>query len=58
MQDYQASLERLRKDAEDAAIVRDLAKDQDKIALYHRLYLHYMLLAAEVEKALMEARQP
>ena len=52
MQDYKASLERLRRDAEEAAILRDRATDPDKSALYHRLYQHYMSLAAEVEKAI------
>ena len=52
MQDYKASLERLREDAEEAAIIRDRATDPDKAALYHRLYQHYMALAAEVEKAI------
>ena len=30
MQDYLASLERLRRDAEEAAIIRDRATDPDK----------------------------
>lgn len=52
MQDYEGSLKRLRRDAEEAAVVRDRATDPDKAALYHRLYQHYMSLAAEVEKAM------
>ena len=52
MQDYKASLERLRRDAEEAAMIRDRATDPDKAALYHRLYQHYMSLAADVEKAI------
>ena len=52
MQDYKASLERLRKDAEEAAAIRDRAADPAKRALYHRLYQHYMMLADEVEKAM------
>ena len=52
MQDYLASLERLRRDAEEAAIIRDRATEPDKSALYHRLYQHYTSLAAEVEKAI------
>jgi hypothetical protein len=52
MQDYKASLERLRRDASEAAIIRDRATDPDKAALYHRLYQHFMSLAAEVEKAM------
>jgi hypothetical protein len=38
MQDYHASLERLRKEAADAALVRDLATDKAKQELYDRLY--------------------
>ena len=52
MKDYLASLERLRRDAEEAAAIRDRASDPDKVALYHRLYRHYASLAAEVEKAI------
>jgi len=52
MQDYQASLERLRRDAEEAATIRDRATDPDKAALYNRLYHHFMSLATEVEKAI------
>jgi len=52
MQDYLASLERLRRDAAEAATIRDRATDPDKAALYHRLHQHYTSLAAEVEKAI------
>lgn len=52
MQDYLASLERLRRDAKEAAVIRDHARDPEKAALYHRLYQHYSSLAAEVEKAI------
>jgi hypothetical protein len=52
MQDYKASLESLRKDAAEAALVRDLATDKTKRELYDRLHQHYLQLAAEVEKAM------
>jgi hypothetical protein len=52
MKDYVASLERLRRDAQEAAAIRDGATDPDKVAPYHRLYQHYTPLAAEVEKAI------
>ena len=55
MKDYVASLERLRRDAEDAAIIRDRATDPDKSAIYHRLYRHYISLAVGVEKAIVDA---
>jgi hypothetical protein len=52
MQDYKASLERLLKDAEEAAAIRNRATDPEKVALYQRLYEHYLMLAGEVQKAL------
>jgi hypothetical protein len=55
MQDYKASLTRLTRDAEEAAVVRDRATDPDNIALYHRLHQHYLMLAEEVEKAISKA---
>ena len=55
MQDYKDSLERLRKDAAEALIIGDRATDPEKAALYHRLYQHYMALAAEVQKAINSA---
>ena len=55
MQDYKASLERLQKDAEEAAAIRDRSTDPEKIALYHRLHQHYLMLAGEVEKAIVKA---
>ena len=50
MKDYRASLEKLRKDAADAALVRDLATDPDKREMYHRLQHHFTMLADEVER--------
>lgn len=50
MKDYRASLEKLRKDAAEAALVRDLAAEPDKREMYHRLYVHFNLLADEVER--------
>ncbi|HUQ94416.1 MAG TPA: hypothetical protein VM120_22230 [Bryobacteraceae bacterium] len=47
MQDYKASLERLRMDAAEAAVVRDQATDPEKKALYHRLHQHYLSLAVK-----------
>ena len=58
MDDYRASLERLRKDAEEAAAIRDRATDPEKIAVYHRLHQHYLLLASEIEKAILQHVQP
>jgi hypothetical protein len=52
MKDYMASLERLRRDAAQAALARDLATDPNKRMLYDKLHLRYLQLAAEVEKAI------
>ncbi len=52
MKDYLASVEKLRKGAADAAIIRDLATDPDKRELYHRLHHHLTLLADEVARVI------
>jgi hypothetical protein len=40
MRDYHASLERLWKDAAEAALIRDLATDFTKREMFDRLHLH------------------
>lgn len=52
MKDYHASIEKLRKDAADAALIRDLATDRVKRDLYDRLHRHFSSLADEVEQAI------
>jgi hypothetical protein len=52
MQDYLASIEKLRRDAAEAALIRDLAADQTKREMFDRLYQHLNRLADEVEKAM------
>lgn len=52
MKDYLASIEKLRKDAAEAALIRDLASDKSKRELYQRLYVHLLRLADEIEQAL------
>ena len=52
MKDYRASIEKLRKDAVDAALIRDLATDQVKREMYDRLHRHLNRLADEVERAM------
>ena len=56
MKDVQASLEKLRADAAEAALVRDLATDPQKRALYTRLADHLSKLAGEVELAITQQR--
>jgi hypothetical protein len=52
MKDYQASLEKLRKDAAEAALIRDLATDPNKRDMFDRLHKHLSRLANEVEQAI------
>jgi hypothetical protein len=56
MKDMQSSLEKLRADAAEAALVRDLATDPAKRALYTRLADHLSKLADEVELAITQQR--
>jgi len=52
MKDYQASLEKLRKDAAEAALIRDLTTDKTKREMYSKLHEHFSLLADEIETAM------
>jgi hypothetical protein len=52
MKDMQATLEKLRTDAAEAALIRDLATDRHKQELFSRLADHLATLAAEVERAI------
>jgi hypothetical protein len=52
MKDYQASIEKLRKDAAEAALIRDLAADTTKREMFERLHQHLNRLADEVEQAM------
>ena len=52
MKDYQASLEKLRKDAAECALIRDLATDPTKREMFDRLAQHLNQLANEVEQAM------
>ena len=57
MKDYRASIEKLRKDAAEAALIRDLATDKVKREVYDKLHKHFNGLADEVEQA-MKASPP
>jgi hypothetical protein len=48
----QANPEKLRADAAEAALIRDLATDKQKRELFARLSVHLATLAAEVERAM------
>jgi ribosomal protein S7 len=52
MKDYKASIEQLRRDADEAALIRDLATDRTKREMFDRLAQHLVQLADEVERAM------
>jgi hypothetical protein len=52
MKDMRASLEKLRTDAAEAALIRDLTTDRRKREVFNRLADHFATLAAEVERAI------
>jgi hypothetical protein len=52
MKDYEGSLEKLRTDATEAALIRDLATHPAKRELFDRLAHHLTVLACEVEQAI------
>jgi hypothetical protein len=54
MKDYLAQAEKLRKDAAECALIRDLATDQAKRDLFDRLASHLMVLADQVEQAILQ----
>jgi hypothetical protein len=51
MQDYKAAITKLRSDAAEAALIRDLATEQSKRDIFDRLHDHLNRLADEVEQA-------
>jgi hypothetical protein len=52
MKDMRKQLEKLRTDAADCGLIRDLATDPAKRELFARLALHLETLAIEVERAI------
>ena len=52
MKDYLASIEKLREEAADAALIRDLATDTTKREAFARLHEHLNRLADELQRAL------
>ena len=53
MQHMSAQLEKLRSDAAECAMIRDLATDPKKRELFDRLAAHLTVLASELEKAMV-----
>lgn len=56
MRDYQTQVEKLRKDAAECALIRDLATDKAKQELFGRLAEHLNVLADQVETAMHERK--
>lgn len=52
MRDMKAQAEKLRQDAAECALIRDLATDPAKRELFTRLADHLTVLAQEVERAI------
>jgi hypothetical protein len=52
MKDYRATTEKLRTDAAEAALIRDLATDPVKRRMYDNLHERLNRLADEVERAM------
>jgi hypothetical protein len=57
MKDMQARLEKLRTEAAECALIRDLATDRQKRDLFSRLADHLATLATEVEAAIAHAKR-
>jgi hypothetical protein len=57
VKDYQASIEKLRSDAAEAALIRDLATDRTKREMFDRLHEHLNRLADEVEQAMKSSKR-
>lgn len=55
MRDYQASIETLRRDAAEVALIRDLTMDTNKRETFNRLHEHLSRLADEVEQAMIRS---
>ena len=53
---FQAQVEKLRKDAADCALIRDLATQPAKREMFDRLAHHLTALADQVEMAMLQAK--
>jgi hypothetical protein len=58
MKVMQAQLEKLRTDAAECALIRDLATEPKKRELFTKLAAHLSVLADEVERAIAAAAEP
>ena len=55
MQDYLKRLEKLRADAAECALIRDLATDKDKREMFDTLAAHLGALAHHIELGILRA---
>lgn len=58
MRDYQASVEKIRRDAEEAASIRDHSVDKVKRDVFDRLHEHLNMLADDVERVIAKTASP
>jgi hypothetical protein len=56
MPDYKAAIAKLRSDAAEAALIRDMATEQTKRDMFDRLQEHLNRLADEIEQAMKETK--
>jgi hypothetical protein len=56
MKDYLAQSEKLRKEAAECALIRDLAADPKKREMFDRLAAHLSSLADQLELAMLERK--
>jgi hypothetical protein len=56
VKDYLAQLEKLRSEAAECALIRDLATDKTKREMFDRLCSHLTLLADQIELAMIERK--
>ncbi len=57
VKDYLAQVEKLRKEAAEAALIRDLATDPEKRQMFDRIASHLTVLADQVEMAMLERKK-
>jgi hypothetical protein len=55
MKDMQAQLERLRVQASECELIRDLATDKEKRALFHRLATQFRMMISDLERTMAGA---
>jgi hypothetical protein len=56
VKDYQNHLDKLRRDAAECALTRDLAADKAKREMFDKLAQHLTTLADELERAMLDRK--